>query len=41
MPRFFFCVAMVAFIDSMLGKVVQTLQAKGMWDNTLVIIHAE
>jgi arylsulfatase A-like enzyme len=32
---------MVYFIDEAIGNVTTQLKATGMWDNTLVVVHAE
>lgn len=33
--------AMVNFLDGLVGRVVAALQAKGMWDNTLWVSSAD
>ena len=33
--------AMVAYMDSTLGNLTSALQAKGMWENTLMVLSAD
>merc|ERR1719305_2021192 len=32
---------MVYFVDEMIGNVVQKLKADGLWENTLIVAHAD
>jgi len=33
--------SMVYFVDEAIGNVTKTLKAEGVWDNTLIIVHAD
>lgn len=38
---FFLDTAMVNYIDGKIAEVVALLQKKGMWNNTLLVMHSE
>ena len=33
--------AMVFFVDEAIGNVTQTLKSRGLWPDTLVVVHAD
>ena len=35
------CLAMIAAVDESIGKVTQSLQSRGLWNNTLVIFSSD